>query len=267
MKIRNAVLVLFIFSFSLHFVFAANPSRFEVGPATSNFYASQLQVQQAANEPNIAVDSPRFSNLGDNPEFIVPTPAPGPKKINTIKTLVPYEDLYKVLQQDIGKYFILPIEEFEELKKVKEAWLASQSKPVVAPPPLLSGIYSLDPLEAPQPLKDRATRPILLAFRQNVRSSNILLKIKRYQDVSQQTVVADRMEVKTNFTTNKSASIMVNMRIRNNNKQYLQLQLASGTEVVSALRNNSQLNWLRAATTAKCRFPLKLVRQSVSRLT
>lgn len=623
MKIRNAVLVLFIFSFSLHFVFAATPSRFEVRPVTSNFDASQMQVQQAANEPNISVDSPKFSNRGDNPAFIVPTPAPGPKKINTIKTLVPYEDLYKVLQQDIGKYFILPIEEFEELKKVKEAWLASQSKPVVAPPPLLyqinsarlegrllenfarfdayfkiethtdtwheipvfwgsiavesvylngnlttlktnwvdnstrqmnfgklskqnllqnyfnssmsssdmlsqnnwkdtvfslpvngkgshecrisfmvpvqnnddlynlqfsmaqiplaffrleaekftlsidstsfkdfsveeaaqadhsctfigwlgansdvslkwrrkytrtiskpqpvkepdqaqesiasetvrseeikpvvapllyarsntlisldetavygfktidysiskapvssfsfllpdnveitsvnadrphsyrqiregnsrklrvefmagredtcqieilyeapldssqsltgipeiiplgierelgaiavealtsvevqpgndeknpllSGIYSLDPLEAPQPLKDRATRPILLAFRQNIRSSNILLKIKRYQDVSQQTVVADRMEVKTNFTTNKSASIMVNMRIRNNNKQYLQLQLASGTEVVSALRNNKSVKLVASRNDGKVQIPLEM---------
>lgn len=124
--------------------------------------------------------------------------------------------------------------------------------------PLQKGIYPLDPLEAPQPLKDRATRPILLAYRQNSRTSNILLRIKRYQDVSQQTVVADRMEVKTTFTTNKTSNTLVNMRIRNNNKQYLQLQLSSGTEVISAFRGGKPVKLVASKNDGKVQIPLEM---------
>ncbi|HNX76609.1 MAG TPA: prepilin-type N-terminal cleavage/methylation domain-containing protein [Candidatus Rifleibacterium sp.] len=102
--------------------------------------------------------------------------------------------------------------------------------------PLIKGVYPLDQLEIPQPLKDRATRPLLLAWRQNVSPANIMLALERYLDVPQQTVVADSMDVKTTFTTNKSSNTLVSMNIRNNNKQYLQLQLASGSEVLSTFR-------------------------------
>ena len=124
--------------------------------------------------------------------------------------------------------------------------------------PLANGIYPLDPLEAPQPLKDRATRPILLAYRQNARSANILLKVKRYQDVNQQTVVADRMEVRTTFTTNQTSNTLLNMKIRNNNKQYLQLQLASGTEVVSAFRSGKPVKLVASKNDGKVQIPLEM---------
>lgn len=124
--------------------------------------------------------------------------------------------------------------------------------------PLKSGIYTLDPLEAPQPLKDKATRPILLAYRQNARPANILLKVKRYQDVNQQTVVADRMEVKSTFTTNQTCQTLLNMKIRNNNKQYLQLQLASGTEVVSAFRGGKAVKLVASKNDGKVQIPLEM---------
>jgi competence protein ComGC len=124
--------------------------------------------------------------------------------------------------------------------------------------PLNKGIYPLDPLEAPQPLKARATRPILLAYRQNARPSNILLKVKRYLDVNQQTVVADRMEVKTTFTTNKTSNTLLNMRIRNNNKQYLQLQLGSGTEVISAFRSGKPVKLVASKNDGKVQIPLEM---------
>ncbi|GAB4275931.1 MAG: hypothetical protein Kow0029_17430 [Candidatus Rifleibacteriota bacterium] len=124
--------------------------------------------------------------------------------------------------------------------------------------PLNSGVYPLDPLEAPQPLKDRATRPILLAFRHNIRNPNILLRIKRYQDVNQQTVVADRMDVKTTFTTNKTSNTLLNMKIRNNNKQYLQLQLGSGTEVISAFRSGKPVKLVASKNDGKVQIPLEM---------
>ncbi len=124
--------------------------------------------------------------------------------------------------------------------------------------PLNGGIYPLDPLEVPQPLKDRASRPILLAYRQNARSANILLRVKRYQDVNQQTVVADRMEVKSTFTTNQTCNTQVVMKIRNNNKQYLQLQLASGTEVISAMRNRKPVKLVASKNDGKVQIPLEM---------
>lgn len=124
--------------------------------------------------------------------------------------------------------------------------------------PLSGGIYPLDPLEVPQPLKDRASRPILLAYRQNTRTANILLRVKRYQDVNQQTVVADRMEVKSTFTTNQTCNTQVVMKIRNNNKQYLQLQLASGTEVISAMRNRKPVKLVASKNDGKVQIPLEM---------
>lgn len=124
--------------------------------------------------------------------------------------------------------------------------------------PLGNGIYPLDPLEAPQPLKDRATRPILMAYRQNARPADILLKVKRYQDVNQQTVVADRMEVKSTFTTNQTCNTIISMRIRNNNKQYLQLQLASGTEVMSAFRSGKPVKLVASKNDGKVQIPLEM---------
>lgn len=124
--------------------------------------------------------------------------------------------------------------------------------------PLNKGVYPLDPLEIPQPLKDRAIRPVLLAYHQNTYPSNILLSVKRYQDVAQQTVVADSMEVKTTFTTNKTSNTLISMNIRNNNKQYLQLQLASGSEVVSAFRGGLPVKLVAGKNDGKVQIPLDM---------
>ncbi|MDD3146730.1 MAG: prepilin-type N-terminal cleavage/methylation domain-containing protein [Candidatus Riflebacteria bacterium] len=124
--------------------------------------------------------------------------------------------------------------------------------------PLKKGVYPLDPLEIPLPLKDRATRPLLLAWRQNVSPANISLAIKRYLDVPQQTVVADSMDVKTTFTTNKSSNTLVSMNIRNNNKQYLQLQLASGSEVISTFRSGVPVKPVNSKVHGIVQIPLEM---------
>ncbi len=111
------------------------------------FSQSRIQVQEIQRQNNIsnigavinqqANDTPetlQIINSSENPEFSKTRQSGQPVVINTIKSLVPYEDLYKVLQKEVGKYFILPIEEFESLKKAKEAWLASESAPVADPP-------------------------------------------------------------------------------------------------------------------------------------
>ncbi len=124
--------------------------------------------------------------------------------------------------------------------------------------PLNKGVYPLDQLEVPQPLKDRATRPLLLAWRQNAGPAGIKLSIKRYQDVTQQTVVADSMDVKTTFTTNRSSNTLLTMNIRNNNKQYLQLQLASGAEVLSTFCNGTPVRPGNSRLPGVIQIPLEM---------
>lgn len=124
--------------------------------------------------------------------------------------------------------------------------------------PLAKGIYPIDHLEIPQPLKDRATRPLLLAWRHNISPTNIEVAIKRYLDVPQQTVVADSMDVKTTFTTNKSSNTLVSMNIRNNNKQYLQLQLASGAEVLSTFRSGVSIKPVNSKLPGMVQIPLEM---------
>ena len=124
--------------------------------------------------------------------------------------------------------------------------------------PLHKGVFPLDPLEVPVPLKNRATMPLLLAYRYNTSPTGILLEVKRYLDVPQQTVVADSLEVKTTFTTNKTSNSMLSLIIRNNNKQYLQLQLASGSEVTSAFRSGQAVKLVAGRSDGKVQIPLEM---------
>ncbi|MFZ2961008.1 MAG: hypothetical protein WA705_29360 [Candidatus Ozemobacteraceae bacterium] len=56
--------------------------------------------------------------------------------LKSVRMLVPYEDLSKVLAERVGKYVILPDQEYQQMVMEKEAWLASCSAKTIAPPPL-----------------------------------------------------------------------------------------------------------------------------------
>lgn len=179
---------------------------------------------------------------------------------DTCQIDISYEAPVDISSTLIGIPEVVPVNIERELGTVAvEALISVEVQPGNDDTRLLSkGVYPLDPLEAPQPLKDRATRPILLAYRQNTHPSNILLAVKRYLDVPQQTVVADSMEVKTTFTTNKTSNSLISLNIRNNNKQYLQLQLASGSEVVSAFRSGIPVKLVAGKNDGKVQIPLEM---------
>ncbi|NLF98349.1 MAG: prepilin-type N-terminal cleavage/methylation domain-containing protein [Candidatus Riflebacteria bacterium] len=124
--------------------------------------------------------------------------------------------------------------------------------------PLHKGVFPIDPLETPASIKARATMPLLLAYRHNTSPTGIMLAVKRYLDVPQQSVVADNLEVKTTFTTNKTSNWLINLNIRNNNKQYLQLQLASGTEITSAFRGGQAVKLVAGKSDGKVQIPLEM---------
>lgn len=96
------------------------------------FLPDQAQVQQQIQFQQQSIQSAdvlsnrdklsdvSLANSSENPEFVTRQQTDKKSSLSTIKTLVPYEDLYKVLQKDIGKYFIIPITEFEALKQAKK---------------------------------------------------------------------------------------------------------------------------------------------------
>ncbi len=120
----------------------------------------------------------------------------------------------------------------------------------------LSGASRIDPLELPDSLKKRAARPILLAYRLGGRPLGLGLHVKRYADFPQQTVVADQMDVMTTFTTNESSQTQVTLRIRNNNKQYLMLQLATGAEILGTFRNGQAIKPVAGRSDGRVQVPL-----------
>lgn len=125
---------------------------------------------------------------------------------------------------------------------------------------LNESVYLIDPIELPAKLKEKAARPIILAFNHSICPTDIKLSIKRYKEVEQKTVVADSMLVKTTFTTNSTSNTQIDLAIRNNNKQYLQLQLASGAEIISTLRDGKSVKTVNGKIPGTVQIPLEMSR-------
>lgn len=123
-----------------------------------------------------------------------------------------------------------------------------------------SQVYPLAPQQLPETLRLKTSRPILLAYRLAARPAGLTMSVKRFADTPQQTVVADTMDVKTTFTTNKSSQTLLTLRIRNNNKQYMILQLASGAKVLSTFRNSEAIEIVEGRSTSKVQVPLVMSR-------
>jgi len=68
------------------------------------------------------------------------------------------------------------------------------------------------------------------------------------------------MDVKTTFTTNKSSQTLLTLRIRNNNKQYMTLQLASGAKVLSTFRNSEAIEIVEGRSNGRVQIPLVMSR-------
>ncbi len=124
--------------------------------------------------------------------------------------------------------------------------------------PLAQGVHPIDPLELPNKLKALATRPIILAFTHSTSPTNINLMVRRYDPVKQITVAADEVEMATTFTTNSTSNTQINLNIRNNAKQYLLMQLASGSEVVSTLRNGKPIKTVSGKLPGMVQIPLEI---------
>jgi competence protein ComGC len=124
--------------------------------------------------------------------------------------------------------------------------------------PLAKGVFAVDPMSLPSKLRGLAIRPIILAFNHSTSPTNIELDIKRYQVLEQKTVAADKMDVQTTFTTNSTSNTLITLNLRNNNKQYLLMQLASGSEVVSTLRDGKPIKTVSSKIPGMVQIPLEI---------
>lgn len=124
--------------------------------------------------------------------------------------------------------------------------------------PLAKGVFAVDPMELPNKLRNLAIRPIILAFNHSTSPTNIELGVKRYQVVDLKSVAADKMDVQTTFTTNSTSNTLITLNLQNNNKQYLLMQLASGSEVVSTLRNGKPIKTVSSKIPGMVQIPLEI---------
>ncbi|MBF0503068.1 MAG: hypothetical protein HQM09_23270, partial [Candidatus Riflebacteria bacterium] len=117
-------------------------------------------------------------------------------------------------------------------------------------------IFRVDVNELPETLAKRSVRPILLAYKHTARPIDLPIVVKRYEDLPQQTVAADLMDAKTAFTTNRSSNTQINLRIRNNNKQYVTFQLATEAEILGAFINGRPVKPVTDKAGGKVLIPL-----------
>jgi competence protein ComGC len=190
-------------------------------------------------------------------------------KILHIEFAVPREDafgleiLYELKLDESKTRFRLP--EIRALDVVQDTGvLALQSlislevQPVDDPNPAAElNAFRIDAGELPEGLKKQFVRPILLAYRYISRPFQVELEMKRFGDITQQTVVADLMDVRTTFTTTESSKTQLRMKIRNNNRQFIALQLASQAEVLSAFLDDKPVTPVKDKIPGKILVPIK----------
>ncbi|MBF0544646.1 MAG: hypothetical protein HQM08_09440 [Candidatus Riflebacteria bacterium] len=119
-------------------------------------------------------------------------------------------------------------------------------------------LFRVESGELPDSLKTRCIRPILLAYRHSARPFDLGIRVKRYQDLPLQTVVADSLDVKTVFTTNQTSNSQLLLKIRNNNKQYLTFQLPEKAIFSSAFINGRHVIPVEGKSEGKILVPLPM---------
>lgn len=116
----------------------------------------------------------------------------------------------------------------------------------------------IDPQELPETFKRKAFRPVLMAYRIIKRPTNLIINFRKYKNVPLQTAIVDLMEAKTSFTTIGNAQMQLIYKVRNNNKQYMSVKLASESEVISVTRDGKPIKIVSSNEEGKIQIPLNM---------
>ncbi|MBF0546938.1 MAG: hypothetical protein HQM08_21030 [Candidatus Riflebacteria bacterium] len=103
-------------------------------------------------------------------------------------------------------------------------------------------ITPIDVSEAPEEVKTLATRPILQAYRfQEPTQFKLLLEIIRHSDIPVITSTADSMNLVTVLAQDEMAYYCADFAVKNNGSQYLEINLASGSQIISVSRDGAPI--------------------------
>jgi hypothetical protein len=94
-------------------------------------------------------------------------------------------------------------------------------------------VVPIDVQELPSQLQSRGEHPILLAFKYLDSGFNLLLQVKRYEDVPVLTAVADSASAITLVTPEGKSVTKFQLTVRNNLKQFMSLALPAGSQLWS----------------------------------
>ncbi|MBF0410381.1 MAG: hypothetical protein HQM10_23745 [Candidatus Riflebacteria bacterium] len=119
-------------------------------------------------------------------------------------------------------------------------------------------LFRIETGELSDNLKSRSVRPLLLAYRHSARPINLSINLKKYADLTLQTISADHIDTKTVFTTNQTSNSLMVMKIRNNNKQYLTFQLPPKAVFSSAFINSRHVVPVEGKSDGKILIPLPM---------
>ena len=135
---------------------------------------------------------------------------------------------------------IIPADVERELGNM--AVFSGASLEIKAQETLKNGVFEQDPSLLPREMLSFTNMPILLAFRHTVAPLDLTFSLKRYKEIPQTTVTAERVTVVTAFNTNKTASSLIDMVVKNNNSQYLTLKLNPGEKIIYSFVNEQPVS-------------------------
>ena len=104
-----------------------------------------------------------------------------------------------------------------------------------------SMVSSVDVSDLPVELVSRAVRPIILAYKYFTPplKKPVVVDVIRHKDIPVLTSVIDKITATTVFGTDKTSVTCLDLRMKNNGKQYLEARLGSGSEILSASLNDA----------------------------
>lgn len=144
--------------------------------------------------------------------------------------------------------------EAEEIER-ENAWLTVGSEGAEVAMDLPEGVLPSDPSELPPEIQAMASNPVA-ACRFTGAPGPIELQIREHQDAAVLTAVIERLNATTLVLADGTEALWLDLRIRNNRKQFLKLRLADeNTEIWSFLVDSKPARPKRAENTIMLPLP------------
>ncbi len=104
-------------------------------------------------------------------------------------------------------------------------------------------VSNVDVSELPTDLSSRAVRAILLSYKYLAppRIEPLKVQVERHEDLQGLTSVVDLVEAQTVFSTDEKSETSIEMFVRNNGKQHVEVELPTGSRLISTLLDDKPI--------------------------